>query len=85
MEQGSTAPRLDGEMLGASCSDKELMRARFVYASHPFDISTSLTELQTQLSDTMGFLLKPPPDTPGKAWPAIVIGLFVAFGGVLYG
>ncbi|KAJ4302617.1 Plasma membrane low glucose sensor [Kalmusia sp. IMI 367209] len=33
----------------------------------------------------MGFMLTPPPDTPGKAWPAIVIGLFVAFGGVLFG
>ncbi|CAN9275439.1 unnamed protein product [Alternaria alternata] len=33
----------------------------------------------------MGFMLKPPPDTAGKAWPAIVIGLFVAFGGVLFG
>ncbi|KAJ4366934.1 Plasma membrane low glucose sensor [Neocucurbitaria cava] len=33
----------------------------------------------------MGVMLKPPPDTPGKAWPAILIGLFVAFGGVLFG
>jgi len=28
---------------------------------------------------------KPPPGTPGKAWPAILMGLFVAFGGVLFG
>lgn len=35
--------------------------------------------------DIMGIMLKPPPDVPGKAWPAIVIGLFVAFGGVLFG
>jgi len=35
--------------------------------------------------DIMGLMLKPPPDTPGKAWPAILIGLFVAFGGVLFG
>ncbi|KAL5121597.1 Plasma membrane low glucose sensor [Pleosporales sp. CAS-2024a] len=28
---------------------------------------------------------KPPPGTPGKAWPAILVGIFVAFGGVLYG
>jgi hypothetical protein len=48
-------------------------------ASLLHDIFTSRT------SNIMGFLLKPPPDTPGKAWPAIVIGLFVAFGGVLYG
>jgi len=33
----------------------------------------------------MGLALRPPPGEAGKAWPAIVIGLFVAFGGVLYG
>lgn len=33
----------------------------------------------------MGFLLKKPEDAAGKAWPAICIGLFVAFGGVLFG
>ncbi|OCK78589.1 general substrate transporter [Lepidopterella palustris CBS 459.81] len=31
------------------------------------------------------FALKKPDDVPGKAWPAICIGLFVAFGGVLFG
>ncbi|KAH7116246.1 glucose transporter-like protein [Dendryphion nanum] len=31
------------------------------------------------------FMLKKPDDVPGAAWPAIVIGLFVAFGGVLFG
>lgn len=31
------------------------------------------------------FQLKPPAGEAGKAWPAIVIGLFVAFGGVLFG
>lgn len=30
-------------------------------------------------------LLKKPADIQGKSWPAIVIGLFVAFGGVLFG
>ena len=30
-------------------------------------------------------MLKKPEDVPGKAWPAILIGLFVAFGGVLFG
>ncbi|KAI1136297.1 high-affinity glucose transporter [Hypoxylon sp. FL0543] len=30
-------------------------------------------------------VLHKPHDDAGKAWPAIVIGLFVAFGGVLYG
>ncbi|GAB7354691.1 hypothetical protein MBLNU459_g5112t1 [Dothideomycetes sp. NU459] len=33
----------------------------------------------------MPFMLKPPEGTPGKAWPAIAVGLFVAFGGVLFG
>ena len=33
----------------------------------------------------MGFMLKKPADEPGAAWPAIVIGLFVAFGGLLFG
>ncbi|KPI38056.1 putative glucose transporter rco-3 [Cyphellophora attinorum] len=33
----------------------------------------------------MGLLLKKPDDEPGAAWPAVVIGLFVAFGGVLFG
>ncbi|EAT83601.1 hypothetical protein HBI56_229400 [Parastagonospora nodorum] len=28
---------------------------------------------------------KPPPGTPGKAWPAVLVGLFMAFGGVLFG
>lgn len=34
---------------------------------------------------TMGFMLKKPDDATGSAAPAIVIGLFVAFGGVLFG
>ena len=33
----------------------------------------------------MGIMLKKPEGIPGKSWPAIVIGLFVAFGGVLFG
>ncbi|KAJ5887086.1 hypothetical protein N7504_011133 [Penicillium tannophilum] len=33
----------------------------------------------------MGFALKKPDDAVGSATPAIVIGLFVAFGGVLFG
>jgi hypothetical protein len=33
----------------------------------------------------MGLKLKKPEDLPGKSWPAIAIGLFVAFGGVLFG
>lgn len=33
----------------------------------------------------MGFALKKPDDAAGATWPAIVIGMFVAFGGVLFG
>ncbi|KXS98958.1 hypothetical protein AC578_4989 [Pseudocercospora eumusae] len=33
----------------------------------------------------MPLTIKPPPGTAGAAWPAIVVGLFVAFGGVLFG
>jgi sugar porter (SP) family MFS transporter len=33
----------------------------------------------------MGLALKKPAGVPGKSWPAIIIGLFVAFGGVLFG
>ncbi|KAJ5310816.1 uncharacterized protein N7443_003277 [Penicillium atrosanguineum] len=33
----------------------------------------------------MGFAIKKPADATGSAMPAIVIGLFVAFGGVLFG
>lgn len=33
----------------------------------------------------MGLSLKKPEGVPGAAWPAIVIGLFVSFGGVLFG
>jgi sugar porter (SP) family MFS transporter len=33
----------------------------------------------------MGIALKKPQGVPGKSWPAILIGLFVAFGGVLFG
>lgn len=33
----------------------------------------------------MGILLKKPQGAPGSTGPAIIIGLFVAFGGVLFG
>ncbi|MCJ1341454.1 Plasma membrane low glucose sensor [Bachmanniomyces sp. S44760] len=33
----------------------------------------------------MGILLNKPPNEAGKSWPAILIGMFVAFGGVLFG
>jgi len=33
----------------------------------------------------MGFIIKKPDGEAGKALPAIVIGVFVAFGGILFG
>ncbi|KAL8932199.1 MAG: hypothetical protein Q9216_006929 [Gyalolechia sp. 2 TL-2023] len=33
----------------------------------------------------MGVMIKKPQDVPGSAAPAIIIGLFVAFGGILFG
>jgi hypothetical protein len=33
----------------------------------------------------MAIMLKKPEEVAGSAAPAIIIGLFVAFGGVLYG
>ncbi|KAI9784782.1 MAG: Plasma membrane low glucose sensor [Geoglossum umbratile] len=33
----------------------------------------------------MGMMITPPKDAPGSATPAILIGLFVAFGGILFG
>lgn len=33
----------------------------------------------------MGLMIRPPPGTAGAAWPAIMVGFFVAFGGVLFG
>ncbi|KAI6713087.1 hypothetical protein B2J93_5332 [Marssonina coronariae] len=33
----------------------------------------------------MGIALKKPEGVPGRSWPAIAIGMFVAFGGVLFG
>jgi len=33
----------------------------------------------------MGLALKKPQGVPGRSWPAIAIGMFVAFGGVLFG
>lgn len=33
----------------------------------------------------MPFALTKPAGVPGKSWPAIAIGMFVAFGGVLFG
>lgn len=33
----------------------------------------------------MGIMIKKPEGAAGSAWPAICVGLFVAFGGVLFG
>lgn len=33
----------------------------------------------------MVFAIRAPPNAAGKSWPAIAVGLFVAFGGILFG
>lgn len=33
----------------------------------------------------MGFALQKPKDEPGASWPAILVGMFAAFAGILYG
>jgi hypothetical protein len=33
----------------------------------------------------MGFLFNKPADVPGSALPSILVGMFVAFGGILFG
>lgn len=33
----------------------------------------------------MGLMIKKPKDVAGSATPAILVGLFVAFGGILFG
>lgn len=33
----------------------------------------------------MGFMIRKPPGEEGKTLPAILIGIFVAFGGILFG
>lgn len=45
---------------------------------------TVVLHTTTTLSN-MGFMLRKPDDAAGSATPAILIGLFVAFGGVLFG
>jgi hypothetical protein len=45
-----------------------------------------LAQFGLQFCNTiMRIMIKKPEDVLGKAWPAIVVGLFVAFGGVLFG
>lgn len=48
-------------------------------------INTSSSTPNPPHNPKMPIQLRPPPGTPGAAWPAIVVGLFVAFGGVLFG
>jgi hypothetical protein len=61
---------------------------------NPIDLKTDLASyyfsphffvLLLVTSITMGLMLKKPEGEAGASWPAIMIGLFVAFGGVLFG
>ena len=51
----------------------------------PISTSTTPTPHSSHNTLTMGFAIRKPDDAVGSATPAIVIGLFVAFGGVLFG
>jgi hypothetical protein len=48
-------------------------------------LSLSSTPYFGDTTNRMGISLKKPEGVPGKSWPAIMIGMFVAFGGVLFG
>jgi len=52
---------------------------------HPHYNTQSHSFFLTKTTAIMGLMLKAPAGTPGSAAPAIMIGLFVAFGGVLFG
>jgi hypothetical protein len=43
------------------------------------------TSTQQLIDARMGLLFNKPEGTPGSATPAIIVGAFVAFGGVLFG
>lgn len=64
----------------------------YIYMSgHPPPLlsatSSTLEVLSLEVTPTinMKLMLKKPADVDGKVWPAIAIGLFVAFGGILFG
>jgi hypothetical protein len=54
----------------------------FVLSIHKFDsyLGTSIITMNALRRASL-----PKPEEAGKAWPAIAIGMFVAFGGILYG
>ena len=55
-----------------------------IYLSrHHYQVTTSHVNLRLYLK--MGLKLKKPTDVAGASWPAVAVGLFVAFGGVLFG
>ncbi|KAH1549947.1 hypothetical protein KXX57_000425 [Aspergillus fumigatus] len=78
---GACGTQATAAACGANCGTPRLPRYTGI-VSPPVDISFSSAHINTC---TMGLMLKKPEGVPGKSWPAIVIGLFVAFGGVLFG
>jgi hypothetical protein len=49
------------------------------------DISCSTRDILSTMGLLKDLSLSRPKNEAGKAWPAIGVGLFVAFGGVLFG
>jgi hypothetical protein len=66
---------------------------------HPTSLLSSINNISEELSRphrlprslssegsfTMGLMIRKPEGSVGSAFPAIMVGLFVAFGGVLFG
>jgi len=50
-----------------------------------FALSLQSFLFRRQTSSNMGLMLKKPDSVAGSAAPAIIVGLFVAFGGILFG
>jgi hypothetical protein len=73
-------------------SSKSSEHHHFQFSSHylsPDSILGIRRQFCVPTLHTMGLLntlsLTGPPEEAGKAWPAIAVGLFAAFGGVLFG
>jgi hypothetical protein len=70
--------RIPSRQLGDSCGTSDYQRD-----GHLARTTNFLPLLRASVN--MGLLLKKPEGTAGKSWPAIAIGMFVAFGGILFG
>lgn len=84
-EQTSPLAKVEKAPSRTSQSIRFEISTQFSIASQTSGSISSLSA-NHQSRHIMGFLrLHKPADIQGKSWPAILIGLFVAFGGVLFG